>query len=193
MASNKKIAEIVMAIKTIYPYYARDNDSEVLARTWSMLLKPYSDKAVEIAIYKCLQKCKMPPTPADVIEQINAMAETTEQTDEELWSIYTRALHNVSRQMYCFTFTFVERNGLTQGDNARAKVGEIWDGLPERLKRYIGSKSELMRLAKGYTDEELRYEKTRFMKTMPIIKKREEYSELNLLLGDAMLKIEQGG
>lgn len=187
MASNKKIAEMIMAIKTIYPYYSKDNNSEVLARTWGVLLKNYPDEVVEVAFFKCLQSCKMPPTPADVIEQINSMVETTEQSDEELWSIYAKTLREVDHLMYYFQFNFVRENGKSQGDEAREKVQAIWDGLPERLKQYIGSKGELMRMAQSYDDEELKYEKTRFFKSLPTIKKRQEYTDLKALLSNERL------
>lgn len=189
MASNKKIGEMIAAIKALYPYYAKDGDITITAKMWALTLNQYPDEVTEVAFLKCLQKCKMPPTPADVIEQIDLMKETTEQSDEELWSIYTNALRKTEQQVYYFRFTAVEANGKTQGDNARARVTGIWDSLPERLKQYIGSKGELIRMAQTYTDDELKYEKTRFLKTLPIIKKREEYTELKALLSNERLLI----
>ena len=183
MATINKITDMIAAIKTIYSYYAKDTDIKILVKTWNLLLKDYPDEAVEMAFYKCLQTCKMPPTPADVIEQLKAMIEANEPTDEELWNDYTKALRETERQIWRFEHTFVEPNGKTQGENARAKVEEMWSGLPERVKQYVGSKGELMRMAKNYTDEELKFEKTRFLKTMPTIKKREEYTGIKLLMG----------
>lgn len=194
MASNKKIAEIIMAIKTVYTYYTKDNNESenvALLNTWKLLLNDYSDDVVEVAFKKCLQTCKMPPTPADVIERINDILGADEQTDEELWIVYADALRQTEKQMYYFPFTFVQANGKTQGDNARQKVEEIWQGLPDRIKQYVGSKGELMRMAKNYTNDELKFEKTRFIKTLPTIKKREEYSKLKLLIGDNRPMIEQ--
>ena len=71
MASQNKIIEMIAAIKTIYSYYAKDTDVQMLVKTWAVLLKNYPDDAVEVAFYKCLQTCKMPPTPADVIEKLS--------------------------------------------------------------------------------------------------------------------------
>lgn len=187
MATQNKITEMIAAIKTIYPYYAKDSDVAILVKTWTILLKPYSDEIVELAFLRCFQKCKTPPTPADVIEQINFMEESNEPSDEELWAKFVRALRDVEKQMYYFQFTFVGENGKTQGQEAREKVSEIWDSLPERVKKYVGSKGELMRAAQNYSDEELKYEKTRFFKSLPTIKKREEYTELRLLLGNEKL------
>ena len=71
MASKNKIIEMIASIKTIYPYYAKDTDVEMLVQTWTVLLKDYSDQEIQAAFYKALQTCKMPPTPADIIEKID--------------------------------------------------------------------------------------------------------------------------
>ena len=182
MASQNKITEIIAAIKTIYPYYAKDADVSVLVKLWISLLREFPDEVVEVAFYKCLQTCKMPPTPADVLENIKALHEATEPTDEELWNALTLALREAERQIYRFPYTFVEANGMTQGENARRKVQALWEGLPEKVRQYIGGKGEFIRMAQTYDSDELKFEKTRFLKTMPIIKNRNEYSELHLLL-----------
>lgn len=185
MAGKTKIAEIIATIKSIYPYYAKDSNIEITARVWELTLKDIPDNIVEVAFLKCIQTCKMPPTPADVFEKINAMAEVTKETDEELWGIYTKALKQTATQIYYFQFTFIEPNGKTQGQNARAKVTSIWGGLPERLKQYIGSEGELLRMARDYTDDELKFEKTRFLKTLPTIKEREKYTEYRPLIEES--------
>lgn len=195
MASQNKITEMLAAIKAIYPYYAKDTDVMVLVGTWKALLRDYPDNAVEVAFYKCLQTCKMPPTPADVIENLKAMQEATEPTDEELWAEYARALREADRLVYYFRFNAIEPNGLTQGENARRKVDALWDALPEKVKQYIGGKSEFLRMSQNYDPDELKFEKNRFLKTMPIIKNRQEYSELHLLLqggGIAFGRLEGG-
>lgn len=171
MASNKKIGEVIMAIKTVYPYYTRNNtdkENATLLNTWRLLLNDYPDEAVDKAIIQCLKTCKMPPTPADVIEQLNGMFETS---DEQLWNEYIQALNSVENQTYYFQFTGIEENGKSQGENAREKVNQIWQSLPEKIKDYIGGKSELIRMANAYNEEELKFEKTRFLKSMPKIKK----------------------
>lgn len=185
MASKNKIIQLIGSIKTVYPYYAKETDLELLVKTWCIVLNDYEDKAVDVALLKCLQTCKMPPTPADIIEQLNAMQEANKATDEELWDCFVKALWQVERQMHRFGYTFIEECGLSQGDIAKRKVQEIWDNLPEEIKSYVGSKGELMRVARDYTDEDLKFERNRFFKTMPTVKKRQEYSQLNLLLGDS--------
>lgn len=181
MASAKKIGEIIASIKAIYPYYAKDTDVDVLAKTWMLLLKDVPDEVVRIAIIKCLQICKTPPTPADVLEQVREIASVNERTDEEIWVELVKALRKASDYIYCFNHTFIESNGKTQGDNARDKFQKLWDNLSPEIKTYLGGTSELRRLTK-YNDEEMMFEKKQFLKTLPGIRKKQEYTELSLLL-----------
>ncbi len=191
MATQNKITEIIAAIKTIYPYYAKEANVAVLVKLWYSLLRDYPDNVVEVGFYKALQTCKVPPTPADVLENIKAMVEANEPTDEELWDGLTKALRETERQVYYFRFNMIEPNGKTQGDNARARVEKLWESLPEKVKQYIGGQGEFIRMARNFNDDEIKFEKTRFLKTMPIIKQRREFNQLNLLLqsGDALLRL----
>lgn len=188
MASQNKIIEMIAAIKTIYSYYAKDTDVQMLVKTWGVLLKNYSDEAVEVAFYKCLQTCKMPPTPADVIEKLDEMMKADEPTHEELWNTFTKTLRKTSSLVYRFDFTFVEANGKTQGQNARAEFNALWNALPEALKQYCGGSGELIRLSRA-TEEELKFERSRFFKTIPTIEKRQATTELKLSIegGQKML------
>ena len=194
MASARKIGEMIALIKTIYPYYSKDADSIPLAKTWLLLLQNVSDEIIEIAFMKCLQTCKVPPTPADVLEQVKALEIINAPTDEELWVALTKAVRKAQEHIYNFGHTFIESNGKTQGENARNKFQALWDNLPKEIKSYLGGKGELMRLAK-YNDEEMMFEKKNFLKTMPAITKRQEYTELSQMLsgGDkALLEKENG-
>lgn len=192
MASQNKIIEMIGSVKTIYPYYARDmNDSmiETLIRTWGTLLKSYDDNAVEMAFFKCLQTCKMPPTPADIIEQIQSMQKSLEPSDEELWAVYVDTLRRTYDQVTRFGYTFIDRTGISQGDQARMKVEELWKALPEKVKKYLGAKGELIRQAQqwGMSADFTTYEKPRFLKAMPIMEKRQEYHALMLGGGNQKL------
>lgn len=189
MASQKKIIEMIGSVKTIYPYYAKDTDVQILVKTWTLLLKDYPDKAVDVAFFKCLQSCKMPPTPADVIEQLNSMVDALEATDEELWSEYTLALKKVEKQLGYLQYPLF---GETKEDTHK-RIEAVWNGLPERLRYYIGSKGELMRMARDYTDEDLKFERNRFFKQMPQMKKRAEYTQIAALLGNEVKQIEGSG
>lgn len=182
MASINKITEVIAAIKTIYPYYAKDADVQTLVKTWNVLLKDYSDEDVTTALYMCLQTCKMPPTPADLIERLTSLKASLEPSDEELWNELTASLRKADWYISRFAGTFMESNGMTQGQNARKGFEKLWEGLPERIRMYLGGKGEFQRLAQNRDDEELKFERNRFLKTMPSIKKRHEYQQLHLAI-----------
>ncbi len=188
MASQNKIIEMIAAIKTIYSYYAKDTDVQMLVKTWTVLLKDYPDNAVEVAFYKCLQTCKMPPTPADVIEHLDEMAQADEPTHEELWNCLITAIKEADRYIYRFDFTFVEVNGKTQGQNARADFEKLWNNLPDELKQFIGGKGELIRLTR-VSDDDLKFERNRFFKQMPTIQKRQESAKLRISVQNNQKKL----
>lgn len=196
MASQNKIVEMLGAIKTIYSYYAKDTNVQLLVGTWMRLLDGYDDKVTDAAFYKCLQTCKMPPTPADVIEQIKSMYRSLERSEEELWTDYKKALRDTCDQVRRFSYTYVDSTGLSQGDQARQKVQEIWSGLDEKIKMYLGTKGELMRNARAWGEDEngfFTWEKPRFMKQMPIMEKRQEYSGLMIEGGRKEIERIEGG
>lgn len=190
MASQNKIVEIIFGIKTIYPYYAKETDVESLVKTWGMLLSDIPDDVAEKAFYKALRVCKVPPTPADIIEHVNAMQKTNEPTPEELWVVYNEALTAVMRLIPQFEYTYIDETGISQGQRARNKVDEIWNNLPEQIRSYLASRGELVRNARQLASvpiEETRWEKQRFMKTLPQIIKRTEYSGLMITGGGVNL------
>ena len=173
MASQKKIVEMITAIKTIYSYYAKDCDIELLVQTWGVLLRDYKDDVVDIAFYNAMQSCKVPPTPADIIERIKEMQKSSEPTPESLWNELRAAIKETQKQMYYFRFNYIDNSGISQGDRARKKVDDVWNALNEKLKSYLSSKEEMIAIARNDEDD-LKYEKSRFLKTLPIIEKRIE-------------------
>lgn len=186
MASKKKIIEVITLIKNLFPFYAKDSDVDMLVKTWGVLLNEYDDKTVEVAFMNCLKSAKMPPSPADVIEHIRSIQETKEESAEELWAVYIKALKKTDDLMRCFNYNFVpdypEGNTKTQGQMARENVEKLWINLPDRLRGYLGSKSVLMQNASTFNDKDLVFERTRFDKILPTLRNREQYSRAAALL-----------
>jgi hypothetical protein len=171
MATEKKIAELIAAIKTIYPYYANETDVETLVNTWNLLLKDYSDNLVDLALLECLKICKTPPTPADVIEQLNILQQAQQIPVGKIWDTLIDALHKADNLISRFNYSFVEDNGLTQGQNAKNDCKQLWKQLPEEIKNYIGCYGEFIRMSRNYTDNDLKFEKNKFIKAIPAIRK----------------------
>lgn len=177
MATKNKIIEMIFGIKTIYPYYAKESDVEMLVKTWAVLLKDVPDEVADAAFYKALQVCKVPPTPADIFEQIKAMRAAQEPTAEELWTVLHGACMATLRQLPRFEYTYIDHTGKSQGQQARDAVEAIWQGLPDPIKHYLGTKGELMRTARTMQAEDAAtFEKQRFLKTLPTIARRAEYN-----------------
>lgn len=175
MASRNKIIEMIAAMKTIYPYYAKDSDVELLVRLWDTLLKEYTDVEVEQGFYLALQTSKMAFAPAEVIEKINIARDKDSLSDEALWSKYYEALREVLYYSARFNYTYIDATGISQGDQARRRVDEIWADLPDEIKLYLVDKNELIRSARELNNKEIHWEKTNFMKTIPIVKERKKF------------------
>lgn len=178
MASQNKIVEMIFAIKTIYPYYAKETDVETLVKTWCVMLRDVSDEVADAALYAAMRVCKVPPTPADIFEQIKAMRSANEPTPEELWDVYYKACIETMKQLPMFEYTYIDHTGKSQGQQAREAVDAIWKGLPEPIKRYLSGKGELMRVARSLRIDDATFEKQRFIKALPTIDKRSEYEAL---------------
>lgn len=190
MATKKNMAVMIATIKSIYPYYAKDTNIEVLAKTWLLLLQDYDDKIINNALILCMKECEMPPTPAHIIKKIDEMQPKATLT--ELWAEYVKALREVSRLQDNFEYTFVDDNGKTQGQNAKDKAREIFNSLPQELKIYVGSFGELLRKSRDIDDTSLKYAENNFMKIMPELRKEHKMR----LLGEKsvdMLQENNGG
>ena len=122
----------------------------------------------------------MPPTPADIIEIIGEAQRINEPSDEELWAIYSDAVQKVCRQIPRFHYTYIDGSGISQGEQARRSVTAIWDGLPEKVRLYLASESELIHRARELNAGGMDFERSRFFKTMPIIESRRAFNNLYL-------------
>jgi hypothetical protein len=122
----------------------------------------------------------MPPTPADIIEIIGEARRIEEPSDEELWSIYSAAMQKVCRQIPRFHYNYIDASGLSQGEQARRAVTEIWEALPEKVRLYLASETELIHRARELNAGGMDFERSRFFKTMPIIESRRAFNTLYL-------------
>lgn len=172
MASKKTIIKAIGAIKTIYGYFGKDTDIELLVDTWTALLDSYSDEEVDRGVYKALQSCKYAPVPADIIEHIEAMRKKDKPCEAELWALYRKALKEVLYYSYRLEYNYIDSTGLSQGEQARLRIAQIWEELPTELQIYVGDKQELIASAKALNHSELSYERNRFSKTFPLLEKR---------------------
>lgn len=174
MASKKSIIKGFGAIKTIYNYFGKDTDLELLIDTWHSLLDGYTDEEFERGLFMALKQCKFAPVPADVIENIVALRNSQKPCETELWSMYHKALKDVLYYSHRLEYNYVDASGLSQGQQARREIEKIWNSLPEELRIFVGDKSELIENAKALNYTEVSFERNRFSKVFPQLSKRVE-------------------
>lgn len=148
-----------------------DDEREMLLASWYAILKDYPKEVCDAAVLNAIKNAEFAPRIGSIVREIEKMQTSLEKSEGELWAELKGVLRDVDRCVYMFRFTMIEANGLSQGDNARARLEEIFNGLSPELKEYCGNKNGLIELSR-LTDEQMSYEKTRFGKTIPFLRER---------------------
>lgn len=174
MASRKTVIKAIAAIKTIYNYFGKEADLELLVDTWTALLEEYSDTEVDKGVFMALKKCKYAPVPADIIEQIETLRNKNKPNEVELWHTLQKALKDTLYYSYRLEYNYIDNSGISQGEQARQAIAAIWNGLPDELKIYLGDRGEMIAASKALNYTDVAYERNRFSKTFPILQKRVE-------------------
>ncbi|NCB43273.1 MAG: hypothetical protein EOM59_11715 [Clostridia bacterium] len=167
------VIKMVALIKANYTYAYKDATREtmsMLVETWYTILKDYPAAVTAEAFKMALKACKYPPTIADLIEQINALGKATQLSDTELWDVLESATSRYIDLSCQFSYSFIPHGStMTQGQMAREEAREVFNALPEKLKEYCGGFGGFVSIA---GQEDLCYEKGRFLKAMPNIEQR---------------------
>lgn len=174
--TKKDVFDMVGFIKANYSYAYKDvNDDllKIMMRTWFNSLSKYSKEVVEVAFMKAIEVCKMPPTLADIIQNIKRIENANEPTDTELWQELVDCVDKANDCIYYFQFQMVEDNGKTQSENAKERFNKLWEEMPQILKDYCGNKTGLFDL----TQVDLEFEKSRFLKQIQTLRQRQEIKQ----------------
>ncbi len=169
--TKKYVAGLVGLIKAEYPNEFKDTKREVLLskiEMWHRSLAKYPKAVVDVAFQRVLESSVYPPKLADIISNINDLKQSNEQSDTELWDELTKALRYVGDITYFGMREFFRGYEII---NPQIEVKKTFEGLSPLLQEYVGSPAILVDLAK---QETLEYEKGRFLKALPTLKKREE-------------------
>lgn len=168
------LAKVFSIIRITYPnaYPTKtEEEDQMLIETWYDIFNGYPQEVFDKALHKAMETSEFAPKPATVMKAINDMRGAYEKDDSELWAELQGVLREVSRCVYRFGHTYVEDDGVSQGDKARQRVAEIFDSLDPALKDYCRDQRGLVELAR-YTDEQTSYERGRFMRLMPTVRER---------------------
>lgn len=151
-------------------------EREMLLASWYAILQEYPKEICDKAVINAIKNAEFAPRIGNIVKEIENMQEAFEKTDHELWAELISKFREVRRFASRVNNNFVESNGLTQGENARQILDEIFDELSPELKDYCQNSRGLIELAQ-YTEEQLSFERGRFIKTMPQLRARKKMRE----------------
>lgn len=184
---NQYITMIRINFENAYKAHT-DEEREMLLASWYAILKEYPKEICDKAVIQAIKYAKFAPRIGDIVDQIEKMQVAFEKTEGELWAELSSILRDVDECVYRFRFTAIAKNGLTQGENARLKLKEIYNNLSPELKEYCGSERGLIEISK-LDKEQLSYEKGRFIRVMPQLKAR---AKTRAQMGDNLTMLIQG-
>lgn len=102
-----KKEELIKLLKFLNSYYQQKfeypksdtEDSKFIQETWYMFLGEYDYSLVRIAVKKLVVKKEWPPTPGEVVKQIEKlkMSDEDKLTGPEAWDQLCTAIHNYGR------------------------------------------------------------------------------------------------
>lgn len=174
MIKKGDIVKMLTLIRMTYPnaYPTRSDEEEIMiVELWYSMFKDYPREIVLAAFERAMKKSEFAPKPATIIGEIEKMQGAYEKDDATLWAELQGVLREVSRCVYMFGHTYIEEDGISQGDKARRRVAEIFASLDPALQDYCRDQRGLVELAR-YTDEQTSYERGRFMRVMPTVRER---------------------
>ena len=167
---NQYIAMIRINFENAYKAQTQE-EREMLLASWYAILKDYPKEVCDAAVLNAIKNAEFAPRIGSIVKEIEKMQVAYEKTEGELWQELKGCLHEVAACAYRFRFNMIERNGRTQGENARDRVKEIYNALSPELKEYLRTEHTLIELAQ-MDNEQLGFEKHRFNKTVPQLKER---------------------
>ena len=147
MARVETIAEMVIAMKSVYPHYLKNADVKATATSWALLFSDTPDEVFRSAFVRCLKRCTFPPTPADVEGEIKRNSMNSVDVSTE-WAQLISICRTVNELRDDFAYDYIpDGSTTTQGQDARRQAREVFDGLPNCLRQYLGSYSGMLQFA----------------------------------------------
>lgn len=171
--TKKDVIDLITVIRVNFDgaYKTTDETDELaLINSWYNLLFDYPKEIVLKAFNLTLREAEFAPRIGTIIKAIERLISAQEANDGELWTAIESVLWEVREQLWRVGFTAVEPNGKTQGENAIAKIQEIFDNLPSLCKDYLTQKYRLVNLATA-DEKTVSIEKACFLKSLPKLRK----------------------
>lgn len=188
--TKSDIVRIFGLIKASYDNaFANKTESELntLKELWYDCLKEYPQEIVFTAVRNAIKRSEFVPKIATVNAEIERLVTAGTKSEIELWNELETVFYrvwNLSRYLrYSQHYA-----------NAKAEIESIYNGLSSEIKLYVLNNETLIELAaiSMRTDgEDIKFEKARFLKSMPSLKakqadRRAAEQFLQLVGGDSL-------
>lgn len=147
-------------------YNFGDDEQSLLVESWYEALSEYPKEICDSAVNNALKYARFAPKLGDIVEEIQKLMNADSKSDEELWA----ELMNVTAKVYDIS-RYLKYEQYFK--NATAKLRDIYDGLSGELKLYVVNISTLIEISE-LPRESLPYEKARFFKQMPVLRRHAE-------------------
>lgn len=153
-----------------------EDELETLIDVWAYQFKDYDAGIVKKAFLEANRVCKYPISVADVYEHL------PKENFSKTWSQLKAAIGKAKYYMgwrSCPMVIGIDKDGRAIKSNGATEIENLYDGLPETVKKWLGSKSELINLTR-YTEDELeRYKRPEFVKQKTVYVKNEQRKSLD--------------
>lgn len=158
------LVKINLNFENVYNF--GDDEQSLLVESWYEALSEYPKEICDRAVNNALKYARFAPKLGDIVEEIQKLMNADSKSDEELWA----ELMNVTAKVYDISryLKYVQ-----YFKNATAKLRDIYDGLSGELKLYVVNISTLIEISE-LPKESLPYEKARFFKQMPVLRRHAE-------------------
>lgn len=186
--TEQSVWRVIAEIKANYRYTYKgmtDKEMKLMVARWQDCLKAYTDEQVECAFKTALCKLSVPPTIADIIGIISRQERLLEPRDMELWQTLVHAVKETCQAVWCGEKVGYRAMWENRGNGAKA----VYKRLPIILQEYCDFDSFCD--MGGMTDEELRYERARFLKAIPEIREILRERRLSGAEANKLPRIEQ--
>ena len=158
------LVKINLNFENVYNF--GDDEQSLLVESWYEALSEYPKEICDRAVNNALKYARFAPKLGDIVEEIQKLMNADSKSDEELWA----ELMNVTTKVYDIS-RYLKYEQYFK--NATAKLRDIYDGLSGELKLYVVNISTLIEISE-LSRESLPYEKARFFKQMPVLRRHAE-------------------
>ena len=158
------LVKINLNFENVYNF--GDDEQSLLVESWYEALSEYPKEICDRAVNNALKYARFAPKLGDIVEEIQKLMNADSKSDEELWA----ELMNVTTKVYDIS-RYLKYEQYFK--NATAKLRDIYEGLSGELKLYVVNISTLIEISE-LPRESLPYEKARFFKQMPVLRRHAE-------------------